>query len=726
MSNLLTEPTKNDAPMPQEGGIYTLLFSDMEGSSDYALKLGTGFAPVHHRHNEIMDAVAEKWEGHILSRQGDSYFVAFDRAFKAASFALEAQRELEQTDWTALHPEVPKLRVRIGMHTGPLEKRPEQVTDHDLLGNTANKAHRVMEAAHGGQILCSEPSWREILDMGQKPAAAEMISQGYFRLKGVGVTELVQISGEGLQKSFSPSVRADRFGDAPPSPEEEKEYRTAVRIKLDTMELFGADLNEEERYPLDMAYISLRFQEQSADAETFFDRLETGRNLIHVEGNAGSGKSTLLKWLAVKAASREEQGFAQWRESVFGGRKSQKNPDFLGRDIPTDAEMERYAKLWRFRLPFFIRLRDVTTSKASLPPLPKFLAETCGLDLRIVTERLREGRCLLLIDGADEVPTDKRPDLWAEIKTVIETYGQNNLIVLSSRPMPGELEWLTAKGAVRCTISDLADPEKLSLVRYWYRAMAEKFRLRNSLYHGMDGEMLRERGERLQRELPHNEAAHELAKVPLLCALICALYALREDNPHLPETLPDLCERACKMLLEKRYNESGVPVAAFGEIYKNLDYNHKRRIAQKLAVNMTDRGLSELDFKNAAGIVRDELGPDRCPQARDGERFMQSFVVLSGVLRFGQGNSVEFLHNTLKEYLAAQFYLRTSSEERILYHPLSHKVSNLLLFIADDSYASNHLLEQLLKPEKAYTTEQRRAAELLFLPCKYFSSEVRR
>ncbi len=721
MSHIQPDPqhksVENTHSTVNERGTYTLLFTDMEGSSDYGRSLGKDFEPIHQKHHEILDASADRWHGHILQRQGDSYFIAFGRAYEAASFALEVLRELKQVDWAAINPGVPKLLIRIGMHTDTLAQKPQEVTDRNYLGHPANRAHRVMEAAHGGQILCSETSWREMLDSGEKPASATMLSHGYFALKGVGVTELVQITGEGLQAKFNPPVRANRFGDAPPDAEAEKEYRIHLGKKLDTMELFGADLNEEERYPLEMAYISLRFQDQAADAESFFDRLEPENNLIHIEGNAGSGKSTLLKWLAVKAAGREERSFASWRESVYGGRKSERDQDFPERDVPSEEEMERYAKLWRFRLPFFIRLRDLATSKSSLTPLPQYIAETCKLDQNIVAERLKEGRCLLLIDGADEVPMKQRHDLWAEIETVVEAYGQKNIIVLSSRPMPGELAWLATHGAIHCQIADLADPEKLGLVRHWYVAIAEKFRRRGVLYHGMDADQLQERGERLQTELPHNEPAHELAKVPLLCALICALYALREDNPRLPETLPELCERACKMLLEKRYKESDVPVAEFGELYKRLDYNHKRRIAQKLAVSMVDRGLSELDFNNVVGIVHDELGSDQCPEEKDTEKFMQSFVVMSGVLRYGRGDAVEFLHNTLKEYLAAEHYLRTRTDDRLLYQSGSLNAANLLPFVANDTYESNRLLAMLLAPKKPYNADQQRAADLLFLRC---------
>ncbi len=700
-------------------GYYTLLFTDMEGSSDYARSLGKSFAPVHNRHHEIIDSFAEKRGGHVRQIQGDSFFVFFRDAHDATMFAVEAMRALEETNWTELCREVPRLRVRIGMHTGYLEKAPERIADRDFIGHVANLTHRVMEAAHGGQILCSEATHRAILERTGKPADTTFETKGHFRLKGVGATELVQITAEGLQAKFSPPTRARRFGDPHPDdfPQAEQEYRTRVRNSLDKMELFGADLDKEETYPLETAYISLRFQDSPIDVETFFDGLEPGGALVHIEGDAGSGKSTLLKWLAVRAASREGADFQRWRERFFRCNRSV-DLDTGMREFKSadEAEIERFEQLWRFRLPFFIRLRDLVNSNTKLTPLPKLLSEMSGIDQTLIIEKLKEGKCLLLIDGADEVPTGMRQDRWSEIKTVIQNYGEKNLVVVSSRPMPDELEWLESFGAKRCKVADLTDPDKLALIERWHSAIAKKFENSRNKYHGMDAKGLKERGAALMRELPQNEAAHELAKVPLLCALICALYASRESRPQLPKTLPELCERACSMLLEARHKASNVAIPEFGKIYKELDYAHKRRIVQNLAVSMLDRGVSELSFRNAAGIVRDELGEDLCPKESDSEKFINSFVVLSGVLRFGSGDSVEFLHNTLKEHLAAERYLRTKTDDRLLYHPGSRNVSNLLLFVGGDPDESNRLLALLMKSTN-YTPKQLRAAKLMFLRC---------
>jgi class 3 adenylate cyclase len=43
------------------------------------------------------------------------------------------------------------LRIRCGLHTGPVQAR-----DNDYFGGTINRTARIMNAAHGGQILVSQ------------------------------------------------------------------------------------------------------------------------------------------------------------------------------------------------------------------------------------------------------------------------------------------------------------------------------------------------------------------------------------------------------------------------------------------------------------------------------------------------------------------------------------------------------------------------------------------
>ena len=65
------------------------------------------------------------------------------------------QRALDEEAW----PGPVTLRVRMALHTGEANERAG-----DYFGPPLNRAARLMSAAHGGQILCSEVTARLLRD----------------------------------------------------------------------------------------------------------------------------------------------------------------------------------------------------------------------------------------------------------------------------------------------------------------------------------------------------------------------------------------------------------------------------------------------------------------------------------------------------------------------------------------------------------------------------------
>src|SRR6187200_2067510 len=72
--------------------------------------------------------------------EGDSFVVAFARASDAVACALNLQRA----------PLVP-IRLRIGVHTGEIQRRDEG----NYIGPTINRTARLRDLAHGGQTVLS-------------------------------------------------------------------------------------------------------------------------------------------------------------------------------------------------------------------------------------------------------------------------------------------------------------------------------------------------------------------------------------------------------------------------------------------------------------------------------------------------------------------------------------------------------------------------------------------
>ena len=103
--------------------------------------------------------------------------------------------------------------VRMAVDTGEVERR-----GGDLFGSPMNRGSRLLNAAHGGQILLSNEVQKEI----SRDAGTQIKSLGEHRFKGLGAPiEVYQLLAGGLRAEFpapqtaSPAMELDRsFGDS--------------------------------------------------------------------------------------------------------------------------------------------------------------------------------------------------------------------------------------------------------------------------------------------------------------------------------------------------------------------------------------------------------------------------------------------------------------------------------------------------------------------------------
>ena len=75
-------------------GTVTFLFTDMEGSTRLAQELREDYTVVLTDQRSILRSAFEKWNGHEVDAQGDSFFIVFSRAGDAVRAAADAQRAI--------------------------------------------------------------------------------------------------------------------------------------------------------------------------------------------------------------------------------------------------------------------------------------------------------------------------------------------------------------------------------------------------------------------------------------------------------------------------------------------------------------------------------------------------------------------------------------------------------------------------------------------------------
>jgi len=209
-------------------GTVTFLFTDVEGSTSAWEAQPEAMAPAIARHDAIVRAAIEGAGGYVFSTAGDAFAAAFPTPTDAVRAALEVQRLLAAEPWPA--PLV--LRVRMGLHAGEAVER-----DGDYFGPTVNRAARIMEAAHGGQVLASGAVVARIAS-----DAADVRDLGEHRLRDLdGVERLLQLGAEGLPDTFPPLRTLDRYPSTLPAQRStfvgREDERRRIRQALDASRL---------------------------------------------------------------------------------------------------------------------------------------------------------------------------------------------------------------------------------------------------------------------------------------------------------------------------------------------------------------------------------------------------------------------------------------------------------------------------------------------------------
>jgi class 3 adenylate cyclase len=172
------EKERYDADKLQaEGGTVTIVFSDIESSTELALKFGDAdWFDLLNRHNDIVRKLVKKHGGREIKAQGDGFMLTFPSARAGIRCMSDVERQLaaHATD----NPEH-AIRVRVGIHTG------EAISDAggDLFGRHIIVAARIAALADGNQILASG-------------VTKEIASTGEFRFGEAQTVSLKGIEGD--------------------------------------------------------------------------------------------------------------------------------------------------------------------------------------------------------------------------------------------------------------------------------------------------------------------------------------------------------------------------------------------------------------------------------------------------------------------------------------------------------------------------------------------------
>ncbi|MEV7567283.1 NACHT domain-containing protein [Streptomyces tanashiensis] len=397
----------------------------------------------------------------------------------------------------------------------------------------------------------------------------------------------------------------------------ERRYLEHLAKRHGRLTIYGIDLHHSpDRWPLDLAYLSLEAtgeapvpgvideplaphqREQAVRADLALAR----HDKVLLRGLAGSGKTTLVQWLTVSAAAE------------------------------TRAEGMTYL---RGRIPFVLPLRALTRHGERLPAPDRFLpAAGCPLTPPDgwADRVLAAGRGVVLVDGIDEIPEAERGRAREWLRGLLDTYEGNRWLV-TSRPTAVRDDWLAPDGFTELTLSPMTRSEVATFVRRWHRAA------------GPEAEPYEQP---LLDALRTTEHVAQLATNPLMCGLICALH--RDRRGFLPRGRKALYEAALSMLLARRDRERdmGAPSGLA------LDEAPQIQLIQRLAYWLTLNGRTQLDRAHAESLVREAVPAVQEAAHHPPEAVFTHLLHRSGLLREPTEDTVDFVHRTFQDHLAAK------------------------------------------------------------------------
>jgi formylglycine-generating enzyme required for sulfatase activity len=384
-----------------------------------------------------------------------------------------------------------------------------------------------------------------------------------------------------------------------------------------------------------------------------------GYSGVIILGEPGSGKTTLLKFVTLCLAQRTPKA------------KSGIAPDRFPLYVPLRAVAD-------FHGPLEDALQTVYHEiQGSLPG--DFFA-------RVLADK--QTRCLIMLDGLDEVATaERRTEALQWIERQRKLYPGQQILVTS--------RFAGYRGATRLPenylelhIREFRDEDVRTFVRRWYRQVETRQRGDTDQWRGW----ARQQSDNLIQQLFSAPNLTGLARNPLLLQLLCLLH---RTHGAMPKRRAELYEECIKVLLQKWDEAKGLEVF--------LTATEARQVLRPLALWLhEEEGRTYADEEDVRRVIRPHLARVKRETVQQAEEQLQRVLTSvrdrSGlfvgfdVARYG------FQHLSFQEFLAAEEIVKRGEAERLV-EPFGRpwwREPTLLAVGMDDPRFQTALFEQLV------------------------------
>lgn len=254
---------------PLEGTL-TILFTDLEGSTNLRVKVGDAVAnEVIRNHDDLVRTQLERAGAVEPKSLGDGFMAMFSSANKAIEAAVAIQIAIEEHNRS--NPEHAAISIRMGLNSGDVTQ-----SEGDAHGTAVHAAARICAKAQGGQILASQI----VHDLAGSLSDTRIVNRGLFWLKGFPerwrLYEVLWRDKESSEPRATKDIRA----------------ASAAAFDLDT--------------PRSRLPVVGRATEQGVIREMLSAPPSAGLRAVVLEGEAGIGKTRILEDTASVATGLDE------------------------------------------------------------------------------------------------------------------------------------------------------------------------------------------------------------------------------------------------------------------------------------------------------------------------------------------------------------------------------------------------------------------------------------
>lgn len=374
-----------------------------------------------------------------------------------------------------------------------------------------------------------------------------------------------------------------------------------------------------------------------------------------VLGKPGAGKTTFLKYLAL-------------------------------------AMVHRQSVIQQRRLPIFVTLRDWADKKSSLIDYIVEQFDICGFEQAglFVEHLLKQGNCLVLLDGLDEVSQEANLDgIIRDIRDFTDKYSDNQF-VMSCR-VAAYNHWFERFTDVE--MADFNQEQIETFVRNWFKDEPKT-------------------GEECLKHLKNSPQLKELSSVPLLLTLLCITY---DENNYFPANKAELYEEAVETLLKKWDSSRRI---RRDDPYKQLSLKQKENMFARIAYGTFNENRYFIREQELTKMIRNFI--ENLPVFKTENLEVDSTEVLR-TIESHHGIFVErakhihsFAHLTFQEYFTARYIVDNgySEVEKLAEaHLYDDKWKEVFLLVSGMLHNADELLLHMLKKNR----ELLRTPELNYL-----------